>query len=172
MAIPCIITVAITGSVPQKSDNPAVPITINEQIESTHAAFEAGATIAHLHVRKDDGTPSSDPDRFAALQDGLRQHCPGMIVQFSTGGRSGKGSERGGMLVHRPDMASLSTGSCNFPSIVYENHPDLIRELAQISAKRAADISPDCRAAHLRETDCMAGHIGLEPANPSASYPI
>jgi uncharacterized protein (DUF849 family) len=52
MAIPCIITVAITGSVPQKSDNPAVPITINEQIESTHAAFEAGATIAHLHVRK------------------------------------------------------------------------------------------------------------------------
>ena len=53
MAIPCIITVAITGSVPQKSDNPAVPITINEQIESTHAAFEAGATIAHLHVRKD-----------------------------------------------------------------------------------------------------------------------
>jgi 3-keto-5-aminohexanoate cleavage enzyme len=61
MAIPCIITVAITGSVPQKSDNPAVPITINEQIESTHAAFEAGATIAHLHVRKDDGAPSSDP---------------------------------------------------------------------------------------------------------------
>jgi 3-keto-5-aminohexanoate cleavage enzyme len=109
---------------PSRSDNPAVPITINEQIESTHAAFEAGATIAHLHVRKDDGTPSSDPDRFAALQDGLRQHCPGMIVQFSTGGRSGKGSERGGMLVHRPDMASLSTGSCNFPSIVYENHPE------------------------------------------------
>ena len=115
MAIPCIITVAITGSVPQKSDNPAVPITINEQIESTHAAFEAGATIAHLHVRKDDGAPSSDPDRFAALQEGLRRHCPGIIVQFSTGGRSGKGSERGGMLVHRPDMASLSTGSCNFP---------------------------------------------------------
>ena len=52
MAIPCIITVAITGSVPQKSDNPAVPITINEQIGSQHAAFEAG-TIAHLHVRKD-----------------------------------------------------------------------------------------------------------------------
>ncbi|MGB9325099.1 MAG: 3-keto-5-aminohexanoate cleavage protein, partial [Pseudolabrys sp.] len=99
MAIPCIITVAITGSVPQKSDNPAVPITINEQIESTHAAFEAGATIAHLHVRKDDGAPSSDPDRFAALQEGLRRHCPGIIVQFSTGGRSGKGSERGGMLV-------------------------------------------------------------------------
>jgi 3-keto-5-aminohexanoate cleavage enzyme len=112
-----------------------------EQIESTHVAFEAGATIAHLHVRKDDGAPSSDPDRFAALQEGLRRHCPGIIVQFSTGGRSGKGSERGGMLVHRPDMASLSTGSCNFPSIVYENHPDRIRELA--SKMHEYDVKPE-----------------------------
>jgi uncharacterized protein (DUF849 family) len=54
-----------------------------------------------------------------------------MIIQFSTGGRSGKGSERGGMLHLRPDMASLSTGSCNFPYMVYENHPDLIAELAE-----------------------------------------
>ena len=65
------------------------------------------------------------------LLEGLRKHCPGMIVQFSTGGRSGKGSERGGMLHLGCDMASLSTGSCNFPTIIYENHPDLIRELAQ-----------------------------------------
>lgn len=127
---PCIITVAITGSVPRKANNPAVPITISEQVESTQAAFEAGATIAHLHVRKDDQTPTSDPERFARLQEGLRKHCPGMIIQFSTGGRSGKGSERGGMLHLRPDMASLSTGSCNFPTIIYENHPDLVRELA------------------------------------------
>jgi uncharacterized protein (DUF849 family) len=128
---PCIITVAITGSVPRKKDNPAVPITVAEQVESTQAAFEAGATIAHVHVRNDDETTTSSPERFARLQEGLRTHCPGMIVQFSTGGRSGKGSERGGMLHLRPDMASLSTGSCNFPSIIYENHPDLIRELAQ-----------------------------------------
>jgi uncharacterized protein (DUF849 family) len=127
---PCIITVAITGSVPRKENNPAVPITIAEQIDSTHAAFEAGATIAHLHVRKEDQTPTSDPDRFARLQEGLRKHCPGMIIQFSTGGRSGKGSERGGMLYLRPDMASLSTGSCNFPTIIYENPPQLVRELA------------------------------------------
>ena len=131
MTDPCIITVAITGSVPRKENNPAVPITVAEQVESTQAAFEAGATIAHVHVRKDDQTPTSDPERFARLQEGLRKHCPGMIVQFSTGGRSGKGNERGGMLHLRPDMASLATGSCNFPSIVYENPPALIRELAQ-----------------------------------------
>jgi 3-keto-5-aminohexanoate cleavage enzyme len=127
----CMITVAITGSVPRKEHNPAVPITVAEQVESTHAAYEAGGTIAHIHVRRDDQTPTSDPERFARVQEGIRKHCPQMIIQFSTGGRSGRGSERGGMLHLRPDMASLATGSCNFPTIIYENHPDLIRELAE-----------------------------------------
>ena len=130
MTKPCIICVAITGSLPRKSHNPAVPVTIAEQIESTHAAFEAGATIAHCHVRNDDETPSSDPEKFARLLDGLRQHCPGLIVQFSTGGRSGAGQARGGMLHLRPDMASLTVGSNNFPTRVYENPPDLVDWLA------------------------------------------
>ncbi|WP_375254616.1 3-keto-5-aminohexanoate cleavage protein, partial [Yoonia sp.] len=115
MSDPCIICVAITGSVPRKEDNPAVPITITEQIESTHAAYEAGASICHAHVRNDDQTPSSDPDKFAALKQGVEKHCPGMIIQLSTGGRSGAGRARGGMLSLRPDMASLSVGSNNFP---------------------------------------------------------
>ena len=127
---PCIICVAITGSLPTKADNPAVPITVAEQIESTHEAFEAGASIAHCHVRDDDGRPTSDPDRFAALKEGLEKHCPGMIVQLSTGGRSGAGQARGGMLPLRPDMASLSVGSNNFPTRVYENPPDLVDWLA------------------------------------------
>ncbi|MEL7202971.1 MAG: 3-keto-5-aminohexanoate cleavage protein, partial [Pseudomonadota bacterium] len=130
MSKPCIICVAITGSVPQKSDNAAVPITVGEQIEATHAAFEAGASIAHCHVRQDDGSPTSDPERFARLKDGIEAHCPGMIVQLSTGGRSGAGKERGGMLGLRPDMASLSVGSNNFPTRVYENPPDLVAWLA------------------------------------------
>ena len=116
MTTPCIITVAITGSLPQKSDNPAVPISIAEQIESTHEAFEAGATLVHAHVRKDDGSPTSDPERFGRLVEGLKKHCPGIIIQLSTGGRSGSGRERGGMIPLRPDMCSLSTGSCNFPT--------------------------------------------------------
>ncbi len=127
---PCIICVAITGSLPTKADNPAVPITVAEQIESTHEAFEAGASIAHCHVRDDDGRPTSDPDRFAALKEGLEKHCPGMIIQLSTGGRSGAGQARGGMLPLRPDMASLSVGSNNFPTRVYENPPDLVDWLA------------------------------------------
>ena len=144
MAEPCIITVAITGSVPQKKDNPAVPITVAEQVESTHAAFEAGASLAHVHVRNDDGTTTSDPARFGMLQEGLKKHCPGMIIQMSTGGRSGNGRERGGMLSLRPDMASLSTGSCNFPTRVYENSPELVDWLA--AEMIAHDVKPEIEA--------------------------
>jgi 3-keto-5-aminohexanoate cleavage enzyme len=130
MSEPCVITVAITGSLPGKKDNPAVPTIVEEQVESTHQAFKAGATLVHCHVRKDDGTPTSDPERFGRLMEGIRKHCPGMIIQLSTGGRSGTGRERGGMLPLRPEMASLSTGSCNFPARVYENSPELIDWLA------------------------------------------
>jgi len=136
MSTPCIITVAITGSVPTKKDNPAVPITVAEQIESTQEAFEAGASLVHVHVRNDDGTTSSDPERFGRFLDGIRRHCPGIIVQFSTGGRSGRGKERGGMLYHKPEMASLTTGSVNFATMIYENHPELIAELASAMLER------------------------------------
>ncbi len=144
MPNPCIICVAITGSVPTKAANPAVPITITEQIESTHEAFEAGASIAHCHVRNDDETPTSDPDKFARLGEGLRKHCPGMIIQYSTGGRSGAGHERGGMLPLKPDMASLTVGSNNFPTRVYENAPDLVDWLAAEMLKY--DIKPEIEA--------------------------
>ncbi len=144
MSDPCIICVAITGSVPRKENNRAVPITVSEQIESTHEAFEAGATIAHCHVRNDDQTPTSDPEKFARLKEGLEKHCPGMIVQLSTGGRSGAGKERGGMLSLRPDMASLSVGSNNFPTRVYENSPDLVDWLASEMLKY--DVKPEIEA--------------------------
>jgi 3-keto-5-aminohexanoate cleavage enzyme len=157
MTQPCIICVAITGSLPTKADNPAVPISIAEQIESTQEAFEAGAAIAHLHVRDDAGKPTSDPDRFAALQEGLGSHCPGMILQFSTGGRSGAGRERGGMLPLRPDMASLTTGSNNFPTRVYENPPDLIDWLAEEMLKH--QVKPEVEAfdlSHIVQAGAMA----------------
>jgi len=156
MAKPCIICVAITGSVPTKADNPAVPVTVAEQVESTHAAFEAGAAIAHCHVRDDDGKPTSDPERFGRLKEGIEAHCPGMIVQLSTGGRSGAGAERGGMLPLRPDMASLSVGSNNFPTRVYENPPDLIDWLA--AQMREYGVKPEIEAfdlSHIHQAAAM-----------------
>jgi len=128
---PVIITVAITGAVPRKKDNPAVPVTPSEQIESTHEAFEAGAALVHIHVRNADESPGSDPELFGRVQEGVRKHCPGMIVQFSTGGRGRELSARGAMLHLRPDMASLATGSVNFPTNIYENPPDFVEGLAR-----------------------------------------
>jgi 3-keto-5-aminohexanoate cleavage enzyme len=130
MTQPCIITVAITGAVPRKKDNPAVPISTAEQVESTHAAFEGGASLVHIHVRDEQENPSSDPQRFALVQEGVKKHCPGIIIQFSTGGRGREADQRGSMLHLVPDMASLATGSVNFPGMIYENHPELIDQLA------------------------------------------
>lgn len=164
MSKPCIICVAITGSLPRKEMNPAVPITVAEQVESTQAAFEAGASICHAHVRNDDESPSSDPDKFALLQDGLKKHCPGMIIQFSTGGRSGAGRERGGMLPLRPDMASLTVGSNNFPTRVYENPPDLVDWLA--SEMLTNQIKPEIEAfdlSHIHQAAAMQADGRLAP---------
>jgi len=133
--IPCIITVAITGSVPKKIDNPTIPITVSEQIESTLKCYEAGASLVHLHVRNEDESPSSDVNKFKELLDGIKESCPNMIIQFSTGGRGRSHEERGAMLYLKPDMASLATGSVNFPTSIYENHPSLINELAQSMLK-------------------------------------
>jgi 3-keto-5-aminohexanoate cleavage enzyme len=158
MSDPCIICVAITGSLPRKEDNPAVPITTAEQVESAQEAFEAGASIVHAHVRNDDQSPTSDPERFARLKEGLETHCPGMIIQFSTGGRSGAGRERGGMLPLRPDMASLTVGSNNFPTRVYENPPDLVDWLA--SEMLVHGVKPEIEAfdlSHIFQAAKMAG---------------
>ncbi len=141
MSEPCIITVAITGAVPRKEDNPAVPVVPSEQIESTHEAFEAGASLVHIHVRNDDQSPGSDPEKFRQIQEGVKKHCPEMIIQFSTGGRGRELAKRGAMLDLRPDMASLATGSVNFPTSIYENPPGFVEELA--STMLEFDIKPE-----------------------------
>ena len=156
MTKPCIICVAITGSLPTKDNNPAVPISVEEQVESTQEAFEAGASIVHAHVRNADQTPTSDPEKFARLKEGLEKHCPGMIIQFSTGGRSGADKERGGMLPLQPDMASLSVGSNNFPTRVYQNAPDLVDWLA--GEMRTYDVMPEIEAfdlSHIHQAAAM-----------------
>lgn len=163
---PVVVAVAITGSVPRKKDNLAVPVTVAEQVESTQAAFEAGATLVHIHVREDDESPSSDPEKFAAVQEGVRRHCPGMIVQFSTGGRGRDPSARGLSLVHAPDMASLSTGSVNFPTIVYENSAALVDSLA--GAMKTQGILPEIEIfdlSHLHGARRLveAGLMGARP---------
>ncbi|RLB73400.1 MAG: 3-keto-5-aminohexanoate cleavage protein [Deltaproteobacteria bacterium] len=127
-----IITVAPTGSLPKKKNNPAVPITPREIIEEGVRCEAAGAAIFHLHVRNPvDESPSPDYELFAEAYQGLRERT-NLIVQISTGGRAGMDYEqRARRLQLRPEMASLTTGSVNFPDSVYENSPALIESLAK-----------------------------------------
>jgi len=169
MTTPSIIAVAITGSLPRKKDNPAVPISVDEQIESTHEAFEAGATLVHLHVRNDDETPTADSERFDQVLKGIRKHCPGMITQISTGGRSGAGKERGAMLYLKPDMASLAPGSVNFPTRVYDNSPELVDWLAGEMLRHtikpeieAFDLSMVFQAAAMQKVGKIAGPLHVQ----------
>ncbi|GAC1424077.1 MAG: 3-keto-5-aminohexanoate cleavage protein [Burkholderiaceae bacterium] len=167
---PVVIAVAITGSVPRKKDNPAVPVTVAEQVESTHAAFDAGATLVHVHVRNPDETSSSDPAVFGQVLDGIRRHCPGMIVQFSTGGRGRDQSARGNPLTLKPDMASLATGSVNFPTMVYENAPALVIELA--TRMQEHGVAPEIEIfdlAHLHATRRLVD-LGLVSDTPHVQF--
>lgn len=170
MTTPAIVTVAITGNVTTKNENPAVPITIAEQVESTQAAFEAGAAVAHVHVRNDEGRPCSDPDRFGKLQEGLNKHCPGMIIQFSTGARGGKGNERYASMVHQPEMASLSTGSVNLVKVIYDNEPALVEIIAKELSDR--NIKPEVEVFDLAHLYNAAALIkkGLVPENPHVQF--
>ncbi|TXN21735.1 3-keto-5-aminohexanoate cleavage protein [Methylobacterium sp. WL9] len=167
---PVVVAVAITGSVPRTSDNPTLPVTPAEQVASARDAYAAGASLVHIHVRNPDETPSSDPALFAAVQEGVRKHCPGMIVQFSTGGRGRDPATRGLSLRHRPDMASLSTGSVNFPTIVYENPAALVTELAE--SMKAQGVRPEIEIfdlSHLHGARRLV-EAGLIDARPHVQF--
>ncbi len=126
-----IITVATTGSLPKKKSNPHVPITPSEIIETGVRCEAAGASIIHVHVRNlKDESPSTDYRLFEEAYKGLKSETD-LIIQISTGGRAGMAYEkRCERLKLKPEMASLTTGSVNFPDSVYENSPELIDNLA------------------------------------------
>ncbi|MDF2545651.1 MAG: hypothetical protein K0R93_549 [Anaerosolibacter sp.] len=127
-----IITIAPTGNVPTKAMNPSVPITVDEIVKDIKACHERGAAVAHIHVRDAQGQPTSDRTLFKEVLDRLDQERVDIIKQVSTGARGGDNTVawRGQMLDLNAHMASLSTGSSNFPSAVNANAPDLINALA------------------------------------------
>lgn len=127
-----IITIAPTGNVPTKELNPHSPLTVKEIIEDVKRCQAAGASIAHLHVRDKNARPTSDKEIFRQLLDGIYKENINIITQVSTGARGGENTTeyRGQMLDLKTEMASLSTGSSNFPTSINGNSPDLIEALA------------------------------------------
>ena len=136
-----VITVAPTGSVPRKEQNPHVPITPREIVDCALRCEDAGASILHIHVRDRDQAPSDDPALFGEVVDLLAGRTE-LIIQISTGGRAGTTLEsRSARLAVPCDMASLTTGSVNFPRSAYVNPPDLVEGLAREMQKR--NIKPE-----------------------------
>ena len=127
-----IITAAVTGSLPTKKKTPHVPITPDEIVEAGVRCERAGAAVIHVHARNpQDESPSTDFQIFKQIFEGLRERT-NLIIQISTGGRAGMAYEqRSDRLTLRPEMASLTTGSVNFPDSVYANSPELIERLAR-----------------------------------------
>ena len=110
-----IITAAISGAEVTKEMNPAVPYTVEEIGREAYAAYQAGASIIHLHVREDDGTPTQSKDRFALCINEIKRLCPDVIIQPSTGGAVGMSNEERLQPVELlPELATLDCGTCNF----------------------------------------------------------
>lgn len=127
-----IITVAHTGNVPTKEMNPYTPVTVREIVDNIKQCAELGASIAHIHVRDENQKPTSDRGIFKQVLNLLDQEKIDIIKQLSTGARGGENTVdwRGQMLDLNVQMASLATGSSNFPNSVNSNSPELIESLA------------------------------------------
>lgn len=140
-----IITAAISGAEVTKQHNPAVPYTVEETVREAKSAFDAGASILHLHVREDDGTPTQRSERFQVCMDAIRRECPGVILQPSTGGAVGMpDAERldSCNVTPAPEFATLDCGTLNFgPHGIFVNTEETILNFAQYM--RAHRIKPE-----------------------------
>lgn len=137
---PLIISVALTGAVPSKSDNPNVPITPDEIIEDALDCAEAGAACVHLHVRDESGAPTHSRDLYEYVIAGIRKQRPEVILCATTSSRVGNDLDARMMALDLdddllPDLVSVTLGSANFPRSVNANPPDQIVALLERAAE-------------------------------------
>lgn len=139
-----IITNAISGAEVTKAQNPAVPYTVEEYVREAKSAYDAGASIIHLHVRWDDGTPTQDKGRFEVIMKAIREVCHDVIIQPSTGGAVGMSNdERLQPTELHPEMATLDCGTLNFGGDeIFENTENTIKYFGEKMIER--NIKPEC----------------------------
>lgn len=153
-----IICCALTGSLPTKEQNPRLPVAPDEIVEDAVAVYRAGASIVHIHARDKEGKNCHDRAIFQEIHDKIKARAPELIVQLSTGGRAGQGFEsRNACLYANPEMASLCTGSTNFPVGIYANEMELVVKLAEMMKER--NIKPEIE---VFDTNMVGTAIELE----------
>jgi 3-keto-5-aminohexanoate cleavage enzyme len=159
-----IITIAPTGSVPRKDKTPHVPVTTDEIVEDALRSEDAGASILHIHVRDEEQNPSDDPARFQEVVDRLKGRTD-LILQISTGGRAGVSLEsRIKRLAASTEMASLTSGSVNFPNSVYINEPSLVEGLAREMLRLGIKPEIECFDISMINNGILLQQAGLVPA--------
>jgi 3-keto-5-aminohexanoate cleavage enzyme len=133
-----IITAAICGAEVLKEHNPAVPYTVAEIVREAKSAYDAGASVIHLHVRRDDGTPTQDKNRFKECIDAIKKVIPDVIILPSTGGAVGMtNDERLQPTELDIEMATLDCGTCNFGGDdVFTNTENTIKYFGQRMIER------------------------------------
>ncbi len=141
MSAPLIVNACLTGMVPTKADNPAVPVTPEEIAADVERVVAAGASIVHLHARDEAGAPTYRREVYADVIGRVKERGPDVIVVVSTSGRTFKSFEERADVLDlagdlKPDMASLTLGSLNFPKQAVANEPEMIRRLAERMRER------------------------------------
>lgn len=129
-----IITVAPTGEGAGKSDNPALPITPEEIAQSVYESYQAGAAIAHIHVRDDNGKPAMSLDKFREAFHLIREKCD-IVINLTTAGdiRAGDEERTAHLKALKPEMASFDCGSMNWANEdVFINHPRFLEKLGRV----------------------------------------
>jgi 3-keto-5-aminohexanoate cleavage enzyme len=152
-----ILTAAIVGAEITRAQTPHLPITPREIADEAARCREAGASVIHLHVRNDDGSPTQSKDRFAETIDAIRAKTD-CIVQVSTGGAIGMTiDERAQPLACKPEMATLNCGTLNFGDDVFINTRPQIRDLAARIRASGAVAELECyEVGHMEEALAMA----------------
>ncbi len=137
-----------TGMVPKTTQTPHVPVQGQQIVEEVHAAFELGITIAHLHARNADETPTHSKEVYRDIVEGIRKYCPELIVCLSTSGRNASAFEQRSEVIElRPDMCSLTLSSLNFMNQASVNAPDMIIALAE--KMKAYGVKPELECFHM-----------------------
>lgn len=131
-----IITAALTGAEVTREQQPNLPITPDEIGSAALEVYQAGASIVHVHARTADGSPTQDKEIYREIQSEIARKCP-VIFQPSTGGATWHTAEERLQPVElNPEMATLSTGTCNFGRDVFSNPQDFYEQAARMMQQR------------------------------------
>ena len=162
-----IITAAICGAEVTKAQNPAVPYTVEEIVREAKSAYDAGAAIVHLHVRRDDGTPTQDRERFRECIDAIKAVIPDVILIPSTGGAVGMSAEERLQPTELfPEMATLDCGTCNFGDEIFDNTMPTMRAFGKRMMERGIKPEYECFEMGHLDTILNMAKKGQAPGAP------